>query len=308
MKILFVYRGYPPNLSNSVIDFQRNALEQTGLKIDVFPITSGGIKGYLHALRHLRAFIHKNSYCLVHAHYNFSGYIAALASRRPVVCSLMGSDVLHQKIIIQWLTRLFHRFLWQAVIVKSIEMQKKVPGSFCIPNGVDMENFRPMPKISAMRETEFDPSKKHIVFVAQQPDGGVKNLGLARAAINRLGNDAVVLHTLSHIAFKKLPYYYNAADLLLLTSLSEGSPNVIKEAMACNCPIVTTDVGDVQEVIQSTPGCYITSFDPQDVAEGIRKALAFGKRTNGREQIRHLDNAVIARKIVQIYRDVGKRS
>ena len=96
----------------------------------------------------------------------------------------------------------------------------------------------------------------------------------------------------------------NGAELLLLTSFSEGSPNVIKEAMACNCPIVATDVGDIADVIKNTPGCYLTSFDPADVAEKIKQALAFGKRTNGRKKIRHLDNKIIAEKIVEVYKKV----
>jgi teichuronic acid biosynthesis glycosyltransferase TuaC len=79
---------------------------------------------------------------------------------------------------------------------------------------------------------------------------------------------------------------------------------VIKEAMACNCPIVSTDVGDVRALIGDTEGCYITTFDPADVAEKIRLALAFGKRTNGRENIGHLDNRIIAGKIVEVYKKV----
>jgi teichuronic acid biosynthesis glycosyltransferase TuaC len=70
----------------------------------------------------------------------------------------------------------------------------------------------------------------------------------------------------------------NAADLLLLTSLTEGSPQVIKEAMACNCPIVATDVGDIREIIGYTDGCYITTFKPSDVAVKIQAAFLLGKK------------------------------
>ncbi len=93
----------------------------------------------------------------------------------------------------------------------------------------------------------------------------------------------------------------NASNLLLLTSFSEGSPQIIKEAMACNCPIVATDVGDIKEVIGNTEGCYITSFNPDDVAAKIKLALDFNKRTNGREKIKPFDNELIAKKIYKIY-------
>jgi len=99
-----------------------------------------------------------------------------------------------------------------------------------------------------------------------------------------------------------IPYYMSAADILILTSLWEGSPNVIKEAMACNCPIVSTDVGDVKEIIRKTDGCYIASYDVVDVADKVGKALSFGRRTNGRQNIKHLDNNIIADKIISLYR------
>jgi teichuronic acid biosynthesis glycosyltransferase TuaC len=92
--------------------------------------------------------------------------------------------------------------------------------------------------------------------------------------------------------------------VVLLTSLWEGSPNVIKEAMACNTPIVSTDVGDVKEIIGKTEGCFITSFDPEDVSDKIKKALEFGKRTTGREDIKHLESGVVAKRIIAIYKNV----
>ena len=308
MKILFVYRGYSPDLSNSVIDFQRNALQKAGLEIDAFLIKIGGIKGYLYSLKSLHSLIKNKHYSIIHAHYSFSGYLSAFATNKPVVCSLMGSDVLQQKGMLKLPMKFFSRFLWYVVIVKSFEMQKRIPGSLCIPNGVDMDNFRPLAKTMAIQMTGFNPREKNIIFVAQQPDSDVKNLNLAQRALSMVKNETVTLHTVSKISFEKLPYYYNAADALLLTSLSEGSPNVIKEAMACNCPIVATDVGDIREVLSDTQGCYITSFSPEDVARGIEKVLAYGKRTTGRENIKHLDNKIIAGKIIQVYRDVLKKT
>ena len=98
--------------------------------------------------------------------------------------------------------------------------------------------------------------------------------------------------------------YMNAADCLLLTSVSEGSPNVIKEAMSCNCPIVTTNVGDVTERLENLEGCHVVdSRDPKELAEAIRKALEFGKRTEGRKRIiaDHLEISQIAKRIKEIY-------
>ena len=109
------------------------------------------------------------------------------------------------------------------------------------------------------------------------------------------------------LTFKIL--YYNAADLLLLTSKHEGSPNIIKEAMACNCPVVSTDVGDVRWVIGNTKGCYITSSNPVGVAQKVMLALEFSEknsRTKGRERIMELglDSDTIAAKIIAVYKKV----
>ena len=101
-------------------------------------------------------------------------------------------------------------------------------------------------------------------------------------------------------------YYYNAAHLLLLTSKTEGSPNVIKEALACNCPIVATNVGDVKDIISNVSGCYICSYNPVNVAEKINNVLHFNKRTIGREKIIRsgLDVESISRKLLSYYRKI----
>jgi len=104
------------------------------------------------------------------------------------------------------------------------------------------------------------------------------------------------------VSSNKIPYYLNVADVLVHTSYYEGSPNIIKEAMACNLPIVCTDVGDVSEVIGNVEGCYITKFDSKNVATNINSALNFGKKTKGREKIKHLELSVVARKIARVYK------
>jgi teichuronic acid biosynthesis glycosyltransferase TuaC len=100
-------------------------------------------------------------------------------------------------------------------------------------------------------------------------------------------------------------FYYNAADVLLLTSYHEGSPNVVKEAMACNCPIVSSDVGDVKEIISNKKGSYITSFDARQIADCLKEVLLSSQKTNGRELIeKDLKSCIVARKINSLYLNV----
>ncbi len=304
MRVLFIYRGYGETLSNSVIDFQRDSLVKKGIEVKNFLIIKGGVRGYIRAIWQLKKLLKHNRFDILHAHYSFSGFIARLATRKPVICSLMGSDVLQQGRTSRVVTRLFYKHLWKATIVKSPEIKKLLPKSILIPNGVDFSNFKMISKDKALQKTGFNPSGKNIIFVAQNPKSYVKNLPLAKKSISLLNDENITLHLISGKAFTELPYFYTAADLLLLTSLSEGSSNVIKEAMACNLPIVSVDVGDVKEILGDTEGTYLCPHDTMDIADKIQSALNYGKRTNGRERMQHLDNKLIAEKIVNVYKSV----
>lgn len=304
MKILFVYKGIGAELENPVVLRQHESLQRNGHSIYLFPLISSGINGYIKEFFRLRKFVHTNHYNLIHAHYSYSAFISGLLLKQKVICSLMGSDVFSQPKPIRFTTWLFYRFIWKATITKSSEMQQIYPNSVLIPNGVDFDIFTPIDSSLNTLKTELNPKFKNILFIAVDPESKVKNLNLAKKAIKILSDKSIKLHILHEKTPQELNYYYNLADLLLLTSFSEGSPNVIKEAMACNLPIVSTDVGDVREVVGNTAGCYITSFEPGDVAEKIKKALEFGKKTNGRENIKHLDNKIIAEKIIRVYQQV----
>jgi glycosyltransferase involved in cell wall biosynthesis len=160
-----------------------------------------------------------------------------------------------------------------------------------------------MNQLKCKEELGWETSKKQILFAAN-PDRPEKNFQLALDAYNTLQEKNVALKVLDNVPNDLMPVYFNAADVVVLTSLWEGSPNVIKEAMVCNIPIVSTNVGDVKEVIGKTKGCYISTFEPEDVAEKIQKALDFGKRTTGREDIKHLESGVIAKRIIEVYNKV----
>ena len=218
----------------------------------------------------------------------------------------MGSDVFDQSKVMIWLTKFFYKRVWVKTIVKSREMLKKFPKAELIPNGVNFKDFYPVKKSEAISLTKLDPSCFNILFISTNPDSKVKNIKLAKEALSLLANDKVKLTVISDIQHQELNYYYNAGNLLLLTSLSEGSPNVIKEAMACNCPIVATDVGDIKSVIGETEDCYVTGFNSVEIAEKIKLVIKNNNRTNGRENIEYLESNIIAKKIIALYQSVLK--
>lgn len=300
MNVLFVYKG--PR--NPIVDSQAGSISRKGVHVRKFPLNISRPLSYLWEYFRLLAFTRKHRIDLIHAHYGFSGIISGLTFRRTI-CSLMGSDVFRSHRLITGAIHFFYKFIWKKTIVKSAEMRELFPESVVIPNGVDLRVFKPSGKSEAITETPLDGSRRNVIYVVEQFHRNSKNFQLAESTCGEhLKRPDVELTLVTDKQQRDLVYYYNAADVLLLTSLSEGSPNVVKEAMACNCPIVSTDVGDVKKVLGDCEGCYLTSYDPADVAEKIEKALAFNNRTNGRDRIRRLglDAGTVAETIIDIYK------
>lgn len=303
IRVLHVYRGYGDKLKNPVIDNQIYSLDLDKIQSLRFILKKGGFYYVLNIFK-LRKFVKVNNIDIIHAHYSFSGLLSSLSfSGKPIVCSLMGSDVLANKLFNR-IIKFFNKKMWTRTIVKSIEMKKVFPNTVVIPNGVDFKNFRPINKSDAIFKTGFNKDEINIIFVATNPNTKVKNINLAKTAVEIVKEKIekkVNLHILSNVKFLDLPYFFSSADMLLLTSFSEGSPNVIKEAMACNCPIVSTNVGDIADIITEAKGCFITNFNSEDVALKIVKAIKFGTKTNGRKLVGDFSTDKISKKIYNLY-------
>jgi glycosyltransferase involved in cell wall biosynthesis len=311
MNVLFVCSGNVKKFGISpIILNQANSLKDIGINIQIFAIEGKGFLKYLINRNRLKKFIRNNQIDIIHAHYSFSGFLASIStSKLPVVVSLMGSDTkvsFIRKLIIIF----FNRFLWSVTIVKSRKMIENIylKNVEIIPNGVNFDNFKIIDKEHARRQISIDLKKKIVVFIAD-PSRKEKNFELARKAINlvnlKIDCQLLIVFGENGVDHDKIPIYLNAADALILTSFYEGSPNVIKEAMACNCPIVSTEVGDVRSIIKNTKGCFITSYDPVDISDKLLKAINFG-RTNGRENISELKSSVIAKSVLSIYKDLNQ--
>ena len=300
MKILFVYRVYGVNEINPVVQNQMNALRKHGVDIIEFTIKNGGIINYIKSIVNLLYFSSFNNYDIIHAHYSYSGFLSFFGTvNKPIICSLMGSDVIKSKRIKRKLILFFAKNIWTRTIVKSNNMH--IENSLVIPNGVDFNNFRPIDKRDAIIHTGFSKEKINIIFVASDIKSEVKNYSLAKKTVDSLG-EKYKLHTISDVKFSELPYYYSAANMLLLTSFSEGSPNVVKEALACNCPVVSTDVGDVKLITKDIESCIITSFDSKEIGKTIVNITKLEKQVSSRDKIDFLNNDTILNKIQMLYK------
>lgn len=301
MEVLFISSGKSGDVGE-VVKNQGDSLKKAGINIDYFVIKPG-FSGYISAIPKISRAFKKGNYDLAHAHYSLSAFSASLAGSFPLVVSLMGSDT-YMSGFLRIMARFFYKNRWRVAIVKTINMKEMLMmgDAQVIPNGVDMDRFKPIPKIDARNHIGLSLDKKLILFISV-PNRPEKNLELAQAAVKAINNSDVELKHVYNVPNEDMPFYYNAADALLLTSKWEGSVNVVKEAMACNCPIVSTDVGDVRWVVWGTEGCYISSFQLSDVVDKIREALAYGKRTNGRQRIidLELDSRTVASNIIGVY-------
>ncbi len=306
MRVLFVSSGNAKDGISPIVKNQGDSLKRAGIDVDFFAIEGKGIKGYLKAIFKLRKHLKRNSYDVIHAHYWLSAIVATLGGAKPVVASLMGDDV-KTKEWIKWIIFIFYKLFWAKTIVKSKDMFNAFPkeGIEIVPNGVDFNKFKPINKEIAQKEVGWDSSKRHILFTSD-PKRYEKNFKLTKEAFDLINDGSLELHYMVGIKNDRVPLYYNAADVVILTSLWEGSPNAIKEAMACSRPIVATDVGDVRDNISKTKGCFIASFDANDAANKLKEALNYQK-TSGREDIAHLRDDVIAKKLIDIYSEVKDR-
>ena len=309
MKVLFVCSGNKNDGPSDVVKNQYESLVNIGIQIDIYTIRGKGVLGYLKNIRPLRNKLKKENYDLIHAHYSLSGIIASLAEAKPLIVSLMGSDA-HIK---GWLKKITLKFQkkWDVTILKSKDMQEHLQlESFNIlPNGVDTKRFCPIPKNEARNQLNLDLEDKLLVFIAN-PNREEKNFKLAQDAMNLVKTKNVKLIPVYNTPNEKIPLYLNAADMLVLSSKYEGSVNVVKEAMACNTPIVSTNVGDVQKNISGLQSCLISDNNPVDFAAKIDEVLLLAHRSNGRDRIfeLQLDSVSVANKLKEIYKNSSERS
>lgn len=309
MKILFVSSGNTLYGISPITINQGLSLEALGVKVFYFPIVGKGYRSYLSNIFKLRKHLNERDYDIVHAHYSLTGIVAALSGSNPLIVSLMGSDS-KQGYASRFLIKLFSMLFWDRCIVKSSEMRKNLnlAKAILLPNGVDIAKFHPIPKVEAQMLIGWDITKMHILFGANV-NRAEKNYSLAELAIDKLDNNCIVLHALNSVAPENIPIWLNASDVVLLTSLWEGSPNIVKEAMACNRPIVSTNVGDVEWLLGDVNGHHITTFDPLDVSKKLNEALkysAINEFTQGRERLKELglDSQNVAQRLVAIYKAV----
>ena len=252
-------------------------------------------------------------YDIVHGHYGLWCLAARLQWRAAVVSAFLGDDLLgtitpdgkysKKSLLVVAISRwLCH--VSDAATVKS-EQMKKVTGIddvAVIADGINFDLFHPIPRAEARAALGWDPNRYYVLF-SNNPQIPVKNFPLAQAAIQRLADRGITAELViaNGLPQTKVVQYMNASNALILPSLAEGTPNVVKEAMACNVPVVATDVGDVAQVLGCTEGCSVCPQDADALATALKKAFHHTEPTTGRVDIVHLKSSAILPHILDLY-------
>lgn len=305
MKVLVFTHMYPSRQHPEhgvFVQQQVTSLRREGVDVDVLHVDTKKSKWlYPWSFVPLARQVLTHHYDLVHAHYVFAGVVTRSQFRYPLVLTHHGPEAFWgwQAPLCRWMSRLVDRTI---VVSEEIKASIGANNSVVIPCGVDFELFRPCDKRWAREQLGLPQEQKLVLFVGRYTEPR-KRFDVVQEAVARLKRDGWDVDLV--LAFKEpyetIPMHMNACDVIIVPSEREGSPQVVKEAMACNLPVISVDVGDVPDILAGVDACYVCQRDPQRIAEKAGHILLQGRRSNGREKTRRYELGAIARRIIDVY-------
>jgi glycosyltransferase involved in cell wall biosynthesis len=308
-------RGRPGSLAP--VARQIESVRKQGVSVDVLELY--GPKKLKYVTAWPRLLNRCRSVDIVHAHFGYSGWLALLQWQCPVVISFMGTDLLGNKVhgdqrsATSRLVLRLNRFASErsnAVIVKSREMASVLTGlnPHVIPNGVNMTRFSPVERLAARARLGW-PEEELVALFPGCPTFPNKGYDIAKDAVShaiRILGRSIELKVLWGVAPDDVPLYMSASNAMILASRQEGSPNVVKEALACELPVVATAVGDVPDLLADAVGCHVCDRTAVALGEALAKALILGRLTCGRTILTKLglDEDSVATRVIALYHAV----
>jgi teichuronic acid biosynthesis glycosyltransferase TuaC len=263
----------------------------------------------------------RRRYRIVHAHGGEAAVVATFYRRAPLLVTYLGSDVLGAPrpdgpVPWQWRLRRsiikLHARLATKTITESAEMHAELPAvvrarNTVLPKGVDSALFDELDRADSRRELGWSEDSRIALFAAL-PGAPLKRFGLAKAAVERARAELpdIELEVASSIAPDRMPLVMSAADCLLHTSASEGSPNVVKEALMCNLPVVATPSGDIEELLAGVTPSYLCEPSPDVIAAALVDCLREPQRSDGRTRAARLSQAIVVDSILRLYEEIAQ--
>ena len=259
-------------------------------------------------------------------HVMYGGVMADQVARchqgRPMVVTFHGSDLLGENLS-GWTRKIISKYgvycsrraarAAQSVVIVARHLTGALNGAaspdkiHVIPCGIDLERFHRMDPPVCKQKLGWSARSFHVLFASSNGDP-VKRPWLAKAAVAQMDNadSPPELHYLTGIANANVPVWLNAADVLLLTSMHEGSPTVVKEALACGLPVVSVDVGDVAERIEGIEGCHVAQSDPADLAAKLGSVRRRAQRLDCEARLKDLSILSVAQRLKQCYEGITR--
>jgi glycosyltransferase involved in cell wall biosynthesis len=309
IRVLVLTNMYPtekePDFGCFVKD-QVDDLRRLGVDLSVLAFDGRSCKRrYLAALPHLREALRRDRSDIVHAHYGLSGAIAALQLAAPVVTTFHGSDA-----SVSWqrrLSRLVARVTQPIAVAPIVAANLGIPDAPVIPCAVDLDLFAPIDRVEARRALGWPIAGPCVLFPGARNDRSKvsnKRVDVFDAVVERLrrSEPGVVAASLDGLSRKQVALAMNAADVIVVTSMWEGAPVVVKESLACQTPVVSVAVGDVSEVVARLPGCAVVERDPDALANAVERALRSERHPRVREAMQVYGRPSIARRVLHVYR------
>jgi teichuronic acid biosynthesis glycosyltransferase TuaC len=313
------FKGTLP-FSGVFIERQVHSLRKAGVEIETFDL--GASHAPIHLLRkwrELRRIAKAVRPQIVHARYGTVIAALSVLAGRPSVVTFCGSD-LNGGASVSWLRSLTGRLLSNVAALKADRIICVSEGlrqalwwrrdrAVVIPDGVDTDLFTPGPRDAARRELGWKLDSTVVLFNLGD-DAKKKGFDLAKAGVEAAHSRVPGLEfkVVQHVAPTQMPLYYRAADVLLCTSVNEGSPNVVKEALACNLPVVSVRVGDVEERLAGVEPSMLVARDADEIGRALAGVLLTKRRSNGREHVTSVALDEVARRVIAVYKAVSRPS
>lgn len=316
MKVLHITTNYPTKehpVFGIFVKEQIESLQNIGVDCDIYFSNGkemGGMKAHRASIGKVRQLLKENKYDVIHCHHSISGVVLFLAGgtyRNKCVLSYQNDPT--REFGGKWLFRILYS-AFDKIIIKNTSDYLKKKKVVYLPNGTNSDFFKPVDKEKCKRNLGWDRDKHYILYMdSNKGTRTQKRYDRYQEVLELLKRDFnnIVSVELSNTPREKIPTYMNACDLHLMTSDFEGSPNSVKECLCCNTPVVSTDVGNVRDMMGDIPGCYVTNeFSAEKLALCVKKVLNSKEQFNGRELFLAKGYGIetVARKLKTLYEEV----
>lgn len=326
MRVLQITTNYPC-IENPIYGIfmkeQVESVEKYGVQNTI--VFSNGLKSnpkikfsasFIHLKTAIKLFWHlrRHKYDVIHCHNALSGLILQIArglNNRNTVLSLQIDPETPGSIDQKFTRKLYPKFA-SLIVKKQLKDQKSK--FVYLPNGVNIDLFRPIDRNQCKDRLGLDPDKRYILFVDSNTFKGRTQKRkdrfdeVMKILRDKYGHSDLETLSMTKTPRREVPIWMNACHLYLLTSDEEGSPNAVKECMACNIPVVSTPVGNIPDLFDSVDGCMMTkTFDAEELARCADAVLRKTSPADTRRYIftKGLDMDSIAKRLFSLYRQLA---